>query len=310
MGVDPRALPAPLPAGPFTPGEGSRTLVCGFWGMSTAEVLRTTDWNPLEVEAHGGGAGAGAGLVDDGRRRGRTPGMNSLPRRHPGLRDRRARASAGMLGGAGAATPGRRRGRRVSSSPPGSPAATGGWLHPQGLTPEALPRLRLAQRRDPLGPGKPFSGTAAGLHRRLRGGRAGGAHAAVPRWTASRPGPHLEAALQARGCTWSPPTRGPSPTPWPRYRALAAARAGRQLRYEATVMDGRAAVQPARGAASPATRVVRIRGVAFNSTSSHVSERLAHGDSPGSRPSAARSGLGPSREADPSPRPGTGGTRR
>ncbi|HEY8208184.1 MAG TPA: homoserine dehydrogenase [Myxococcaceae bacterium] len=149
----------------------------------------------------------------------------------------------------------------------------GGWFHPQGLSPEALHSSGWPGPALPPG-AKAFTGPA------LEFIAACEADVMVELTPLSpldgEPArSHLEAAL-LRGMHAVTGNKGPIAHALAPLRSLARAR-GRQLRFEATVMDG-APLFNLRERCLPGTRVVRVRGV-LNSTSSHVSERLAHGDS-------------------------------
>ncbi|HYV45524.1 MAG TPA: homoserine dehydrogenase [Myxococcaceae bacterium] len=148
----------------------------------------------------------------------------------------------------------------------------GGWLHAQGLGPEALHASGWPGGAVPPG-AKPFSDPAVDFIAACEADVLVEATPLSP-LDGEPARTHLQTALQ-RGMHAVTANKGPIAHALGPLRALARAK-GRALRYESTVMDG-APLFILRERCLPGTRVVRVRGV-LNATSSHVSERLAHGD--------------------------------
>jgi len=168
----------------------------------------------------------------------------------------------------------------------------GGWLHPDGVSAELLRASGWPGSPAPGG-AEPFSGDG------LQFVRACAADVLVELTPLSpldgEPArSHLEAALR-RGMNVVTANKGPIAHALRPLRALARER-GRRLLFESTVMDG-APLFNLRSRCLPGTRVLGVRGV-LNSTSGHVSDRLARGDTlEAAIQDARRLGIA---EADPS----------
>src|SRR5438477_133021 len=131
----------------------------------------------------------------------------------------------------------------------------GGWLHPGGLTPEALHASGWPGGAVPAG-AKPFSGPGLELIAACEADVLVELTPLAP-LDGEPARSHLEAAL-LRGMHAVTANKGPIAHALAPLRSLARAR-GRQLRYEATVMDG-APLFNMRERCLPGTRVVRVRG--------------------------------------------------
>ena len=148
----------------------------------------------------------------------------------------------------------------------------GGWLHAKGLSPEALHASGWPGGAVPAG-AQPFSGPALDLIASCEADVLVELTPLAP-LDGEPARTHLENAL-LRGLHVVTANKGPIAHSLSHLKSLARAR-GKQLRFESTVMDG-APLFNLRERCLPGTRVIRLRGV-LNATSSHVSERLAHGD--------------------------------